>query len=279
MMAETKQRQTGTAEVNGTTLYYEVEGEGHPFVMIHGALVDRRLWDEQFDLFAQHYKMIRFDMRGFGDSGLLKADTGSYSLIDDVYALLQYLGIGKTYIMGLSMGGALVIDFTLAHPEMVDALIPVAMGVSGFEGNEEDYALGAEIEAAFMQGDFEKAAELSTRMWTDGPGRQPEQVDPVIRERIKAMTLRNYKRGDDESAPEPQELEPPAISRLAEIHVPTLIIVGDADVREILTIADTLVAGIAGAQKVVIPNTAHHLNMEKPAEFNQIVLDFLSSLQ
>src|ERR1017187_9268824 len=98
MMAETKQRQTGTAEVNGTTLYYEVEGEGHPFVMVHGGLVDRRLWDEQFDAFAQHYKMIRFDMRGFGDSGLLKADTGSYSLIDDVYALLQYLGIEKTYI-------------------------------------------------------------------------------------------------------------------------------------------------------------------------------------
>ena len=278
-MAETKQRQTGTAEVNGTTLYYEVEGEGHPFVMVHGGLVDRRLWDEQFDVFAQYYKMIRFDMRGFGDSGLYKADMPPFRLDDDLYELLRFLGIEKTYVMGLSMGGAVAIDFTLAHPEMVDALIPVAMGLSGFKGDESNKPLWMEIDATFKAGELEQAAELSTRMWTDGPVRTPDQVDPAVRARVKAMTLRNYQRPDDVEGPEPLEPEPPAISRLAEIHVPTLIIVGDADVRDILVIADTLVAGIMGAKKVVIPDTAHHLNMEKPAEFNQIVLDFLTSLQ
>lgn len=278
-MTETKHRQTGTAEINGTTLYYEVEGEGHPFVMVHGGLVDRRLWDEQFDAFAQHYKMIRFDMRGFGDSGLYKADMLPFRLDDDLYELLRFLGIENTYLMGLSMGGAVAIDFTLAHPEMVDALIPVAMGLSGFVGDESNKALWMAIDAAFKVGELEQAAELSTRMWTDGPVRTPEEVDPAVRERVKAMTLRNYRRPDDDDGPEPLEPEPPAAQRLAEIRVPTLIIVGDADVREILTIADTLVAGIAGAKKVVIPNTAHHLNMEKPAQFNSIVLDFLGGLQ
>ncbi|HLJ32369.1 MAG TPA: alpha/beta hydrolase [Ktedonobacteraceae bacterium] len=278
-MAETKQRQTGIAEVNGTSLYYEVEGEGHPFVMVHGGLVDRRLWDEQFDVFAQHYKMIRFDMRGFGDSGLYKADMAPFRLDDDLYELLRFLGIEKTYVMGLSMGGAVAIDFTLAHPEMVDALIPVAMGLGGFEGDDSNKPLWMAIEAAFKEGDFEKAAELSTRMWTDGPVRTSDQVDPAVRERVKAMTLHNYQRPDDNDAPDPQELEPPAAQRLAEIRVPTLIIVGDADVREILTIADTLVAGVKGAKKEVIPNTAHHLNMEKPEEFNSIVLNFLGTLQ
>ncbi len=279
-MAQAKQRQTGTAEVNGTTLYYEVEGEGHPFVMVHGGLVDRRLWDEQFDVFAQHYKMIRFDMRGFGDSGLYKADMAPFRLDDDLYELLRFLGIEKTYVMGLSMGGAVAIDFTLAHPEMVDALIPVAMGLSGFEGDDDsNKPLWMEIDTAIKAGELEKAAELSTRMWTDGPLRTPQQVDPSVRERVKAMTLRNYRRPDDVDGPEPLEPEPPAAQRLADIKVPTLIIVGDADVREILTIADTLVASIAGAKKVVIPNTAHHLNMEKPAEFNRIVLNFLGSLQ
>ena len=248
-MAETKQRQTGTAEVNGTTLYYEVEGEGHPFVMVHGGLVDRRLWDEQFDAFAQHYKMIRFDMRGFGDSGLYKADMPPFRLDDDLYELLRFLGIEKPYVMGLSMGGAVAIDFTLAHPEMVDALMPVAMGLSGFKGDESNKPLWMEIDATFKAGELEQAAELSTRMWTDGPVRTPDQVDPAVRARIKAMALRNYQRPDDVEGPEPLEPEPPAISRLAEIHVPTLIIVGDADVRDILVIADTLVAGIAGAKK------------------------------
>jgi pimeloyl-ACP methyl ester carboxylesterase len=78
---------------------------------------------------------------------------------------------------------------------------------------------------------------------------------------------------------EPQTIEPKAAGRLSEIHVPTLIIVGDEDVHSILAIAGILETGIAGARKVVIPGTAHHLNMEKPREFNQAVLDFLGSLQ
>ena len=92
------------------------------------------------------------------------------------------------------------------------------------------------------------------------------------------MTTRNYQRPDDEDAPDPLPLKPPAIERLGEIHVPTLIIVGSADVRTILVIADIFEKGVKGAKKAVIPNTAHHLNMEKPAEFNQIVLDFLQGL-
>src|SRR5579863_4325783 len=115
-MSMTQQPQRGFAEINGMTLYYEIAGEGHPLVMNHGGLVNRHLWDEQVDAFAKHYKVIRYDYRGFGDSGLLKKSDAPYSLIDDLYALLTYLGIEKTYIMGLSMGGGLSIDFTLAHP-------------------------------------------------------------------------------------------------------------------------------------------------------------------
>ncbi len=238
--------QTGFAEINDTTLYYEVAGEGrkeregregrkgHPLVLLHGGLVDSRSWDDQFSDFAEHYKVIRYDMRGYGKSGQLKADTKPYSLRQDLYALLQFLGIEKTYLIGLSMGGGLEIDFTLDHPTL--------------------------------------------RIWTDGPERSPEEVDAKVRERVRAMSTFNFSRPDDQDAPEPLELEPPAISRLSEIHVPTLIVVGDKDVRDILTIADILEKGIAGAKKVVIPGTAHHLNMEKPAEFNRAVLDFLGGL-
>ena len=282
-MTENRRLQTGFAEVNGTTLYYEVAGTGHPLTLIHGGLVDRRLWDDQFDAFAQHYQVIRFDMRGFGDSGLIKAKAGPYSFEKDLRALLQFLGIQKTYMLGLSMGGASAIDFTLLYPEMVDALVPVAMGLSGFKPAEDEFAeeekaswVGAD--EALKKGDVQRAVELTLRTWTDGPLRKPGQVDPAVREKVRAMTTRNFERPDDQEMVEPQALEPPAISRLSEIHVPTLIVVGDQDVRSILTIADILEKGIAGARKVVIPNTAHHLNMEKSREFNQIVLDFLGAL-
>jgi len=274
-MTETKELQTGFADVNGTRLYYEVAGTGHPLLLIHGGLVDRRLWDDQFDVFAQHYQVIRFDVRSFGDSAPITAETPPYSLEEDLYSLLKFLGIEKTYVLGLSMGGAIAINFTLMYPEMVDALIPVAMGLSGFEPAEEDKASEAEVDEAMRSGNVARAVELTLRFWTDGPMRTPEQVNPAVREKVRAMTTRNFERPEDENATQPRALEPPAISRLSEIHVPTLIIVGDQDVRDILKIADILEKEIPGAKKVVIPGTAHHLNMEKPDEFNRIVLDFL----
>ena len=272
--------QKGFAEVNGTSLYYEVAGEGHVLVLNHGGLVDHHLWDDQFDEFAQHFKVIRYDIRGFGDSGMLKNDMEPYSMERDLYSLLQFLGIEKTYVLGLSMGGALAIDFTLQYPEMVDALITVGAGLSGFEMGEPDEELKAKFEAmdeAFKSGDIARSVEISLQIWTDGPNRTPQQVDPQVRERVRAMTTRNFERDDDEEV-HPQHMEPPAASRLSEIHVPSLIIVGDQDVEFIFEIADKLEKDIVGAKKVVIPGTAHHLNMEKPGEFNRVVIEFLEQV-
>ncbi|MGZ3615443.1 MAG: alpha/beta fold hydrolase [Ktedonobacteraceae bacterium] len=273
------QLQKGFAEVNGTSLYYEVAGEGHPIVLNHGGLVDNHLWDDQFSEFAQHFKVIRYDMRGFGDSGMIKNGMEPYSMERDLFSLLQFLNIQKTYVMGLSMGGSLSVDFTMQYPEMVDALITVGAGLSGFEEDdpEEFKAMDEEMEEAFRRGDIARSVEISLQMWTDGPFRTPEQVNPQVRGRVRAMTTHNLERGDDEEV-RPQHIEPPAAGRLSEIHVPTLIIVGSEDVEFILSIANKLERDIVGAKKVVIPHTAHHLNMEKPQEFNRVVIDFLEQV-
>ena len=84
-MSTAEHIQTGFAEVNGITLYYEVAGEGHPLVLIHGLLLDRRSWDKQFAEFAQRYKVVRFDLRGYGDSGIVKQEAGPYSWRQDLY--------------------------------------------------------------------------------------------------------------------------------------------------------------------------------------------------
>ena len=197
----------------------------------------------------------------------------------DLFSLLQFLNIQKTYVMGLSMGGSLSVDFTLQYPGMVDALITVGAGLSGFEEDdpEEFKAKNEEMQEAFMRGDIARSVEISLQMWTDGPFRTPEQVNPQVRERVRAMTTHNLERGDDEEV-QPQHIETPAAGRLSEIQVPTLIIVGGEDVEFILTIADKLERDIVGAKKVVIPGTAHHLNMEKPQEFNRVVIDFLKQV-
>ncbi len=276
--------QTGFAEVNGTKLYYEVAGAGHPFVLVHGHLLDRRSWDDQFAVFAQRYRVIRYDQRGFGDSGLITKGE-SYSDRQDLYELMKFLDIKSAYIMGVSGGGALAIDFTLEHPEMVDALIPVTAGVSGYQPSEEGMKkhpdvvrMYTSLEEAFEKHDIARAVEISLELWTDGPGRLPSQAAPDVRERVREMTTRNWERPDDEAQAEtpPVPLEPPAVERLSKIGVPTLAILGEWDGPNPL---DFLVAEILGAKKVVMAETAHHPFMEKPAEFNQIVLDFLGSLK
>ncbi|HLI06354.1 MAG TPA: alpha/beta hydrolase [Ktedonobacteraceae bacterium] len=283
-MAETTNLQTGFAEVNGTTLYYEVAGAGHPFILIHGHLLDRRSWDDQFAVFAQRYRVIRYDQRGFGDSGLITKGE-AYSDRQDLYELMQFLGVESAYLMGVSGGGALAIDFTLEHPEMVDALIPVTAGVSGFRPSEEMMQKNPDVVRMFAsmneaseQHDIARAVEISLELWTDGPGRLPGQATPAVRERVREMTTRNWQRPDDEAQAEtpPVPLEPPAIGRLSEVRVPTLVVLGEWDAPNPL---EQLAAEIPGAKKVVMAGTAHHPFMEKPAEFNQIVLDFLASLQ
>jgi len=264
---------TGIVEVHGAKLVYDVAGQGHPLVMIHGGLVDRHLWDDQFDVFARQYRAIRYDVRGYGESS---TPTEPYAHHEDLRSLLTFLGIESAYVLGLSMGGAIAIDFTLAYPAMADALIPVASGLAGYAWSKSLEEQGAAIQNAFARGDVPHAVELMTRMWTDGPQRTPAQVDPVVRERMRRMTTALLARPKDEAEPWP--LDPAAISRLADIHAPTLVIVGDQDIPDCLTIASLLETGIAGAQKVIIPGTAHHLNMERPADFNRIVLDFLREL-
>lgn len=280
-MSGATQPASGFAEVSGIKLFYEVAGDGHPLILLHEGIADSRMFDDQFDVFARRYRVVRFDIPGFGQSDLPPQDR-PFSFHEILHGLLDFLGIERIYLLGMSMGGAIALDFTLAYSGIVDALILVAPGVSGYQMtslNEGAYKLiGEEVEEATKRGDYERASELEIRVWVDGPDRTPQEVDPAVRQRMYEINLENYRRVGNVEFPEPQELEPPAITRLGEVTVPTCLIVGDKDVREMLAVIDKLEQGIPGARKVVMRDVAHALNMERPDEFNRIVLDFLASL-
>ncbi len=273
--------QTGIAQVNGTELYYEVAGTGHLLTLIHGLLLDRRSWDDQFEVVAQQYQVLRYDLRGWGDSAQEEAEP-PFSPRQDLLSLLHYLNIEKTYLLGLSGGGTLALDFTLEHPDKVDALILVSSDPSGYTPPMSDAirTFAAQYYGALQQNDMAGAAEATVRFWTDGPRRASEQVDAQARARVTTLSRQQIERHGDFMTHEQHmiPLEPPAIKRLVEVRVPTLIMVGDEDVPEVIEAADILEQGIAGAQKVVIAGTAHHPHMEKPMEFNRVVLGFLKGL-
>lgn len=265
---------TGYADVHGAQLYYEMMGVGHPLVLIHAGIANSRMWDEQFAAFAEHFTVVRYDIRGFGRSVMPPGVSSTYR---DLHGLLQFLGIERAHIVGLSIGGGVAIDFTLQYPEMVSALVPVASGLGGEAPSEAMVTAYAEVDAILARDGIDAAVEAENRLWVDGPKRASDQVDPHVRERVRAMNSPLYHQPHGVGTRE--RLDPPANTRLAEIHAPTLVIVGDGDVVDVIETADKLAREIAGARKVVLPGVAHMVNMERPAEFNQTVLDFLGSIR
>ena len=266
-------RTTGTADVNGTKLYYEVAGGGGPLVLVHAGIADGRMWEAQVDAFSAHYRTIRHDMRGFGRSLMVE---GPYSHHADLRALLDALGVERASFVGCSRGGGAVLDFALENQERVGALVLVGSAVGGFEFDEEPPEEWDELVAADEVGDLERVSELEVRMWVDGPRRSPGVVDPAVRDLVGEMNLIALK---NEALGIGEELDPqpPAATRLSQIRAPTLVLVGEEDRPRILAAADLLEREIPNARKTVIPGTAHVPNMERPEEFNRLVLDFLQS--
>jgi len=270
--ANTQSLKTGYAKVEGADLYYEERGNGPPLIVIHGGLLNHEMWDDQFEALAPYVRVIRYDVRGHGSS---ESSKENYTDHDDLYHLMKQLEIEKAAILGLSMGGRIAIDFAVKYPHKVSVLIPVAPGLSGFgfpdmASNENSKLLMESL----SKGDLDGAVECFQRMWTDGPHRNPGQVDPEVREKVRAIAREEIQPKEEKG--KSYTLNPPAIERLSKIDLPTLVIVGDLDMADINTITDLLFSQIKYSQKVVVHGTAHMVNMEQPWRFNQVVLDFLA---
>jgi pimeloyl-ACP methyl ester carboxylesterase len=268
---------SGTVEVDGGKLFYETAGQGETLVLVHAGFVDSRMWDEQWEAFSQHFRVVRFDMLGFGRSD---PATGPAARRRELQSVLEQLGVERAVLLGCSLGGGACIDLALEHPELVSALIPVSSVPGGFELQGEPPRYLFEMMGAVQQGDLDRASELQIRIWVDGIYREPEQVDADVRQRAKEMNRIALERGTMVVADaQPRApLDPPAVGRLGKIAAPALVIAGTLDHPEILRAADVMAAAIPGAQKVVISGGAHLPNMDNPAAFNRAVLDFLHRL-
>jgi 2-hydroxy-6-oxonona-2,4-dienedioate hydrolase len=229
----------------------------------------------QFAAFARRYRVIRYDMRGFGRTAMVE---GPYAHHRDRHGLLDSLGIERAFLMGCSMGGRTIIDFALENPGRVRALILVGSTVSGLEVGGDTPQQWEELVAADDAGDLERVSALEVQIWIDGPYRGPDQVEEGVRDLVRETNLIALKNEASELGDE-RLPKTPAVNRLGEIQVPTLVIVGDQDRPEIIEAADLLERSIPHARNVVIPKTAHLSSMEKPAGVNWIVLEFLEGLR
>jgi 3-oxoadipate enol-lactonase len=258
-----------TGRVNNTHLYYEVTGNGQPLVLVHSGGLDRRLWDAQFTTFADHFTVIRYDVRGHGQS---PPPTKPYSDVEDLYSLLQWLQIEQAHVVGLSLGGSIVIDLALAHPEMIASLVLVAPDVNGYTFSAEFTQAFLKLVLAIQEDDGTPAGDLVLQ----GPLLTPAMENPTVAQKLHLIARENARfwlinplfRRD-------AFVVPAAVQRLAELHVPTLLVIGDRHIPDVVNQSRLLEEGIAGVKKIVIPGAGHLVPLEKPEAFNRAVLDFL----
>ena len=261
---------SGMFKVDGGEIYYEMKGGGPTVVFIHGGFVDRRMWNQQFEVFGLQYRVIRYDLRGFGLSTM---PDRPYSPVDDLDRLLRHFGVHDARLVGLSMGGGVALNYALEHPDMVEALVLASSAPVGYPVPEQDRRRIIDLfETAQEHGDT-----AAVTLWLESPMLTVVREQPVVLETMRELSMNNRRFFMLEFWPlhygEPSDME-----RLDEIDIPTLIITGDRDIELIRTASDIMGLQIEGAREVVVTGADHMVNMVKPEDFNTAVINFFADL-
>lgn len=233
------------------------------------------MWDPQWPVLTAEHDVVRLDLRGFGETTEPRA--GGLSAVDDVIDLLVALGIGRCHLVGASYGAGVAVEVALTRPELVDSLLLSAPG--GALIAEETPDLRAFVDAeesALARDDLDGAVEANLAWWVDGPHRDVGEVDPAVRELVRQMQRRAFEITADWGDVEEKELDPPAVERLAEIRVPTQVLVGALDLDAITDTARRLTDAIPNVRRVDWPDTAHLPSLERPNDFLALLRHWVS---
>lgn len=237
-------------------------------VLIQGAQVGRALWDDEFAWLAKEHRVVRYDVRGFGDSG---PESPGFQHHADLLVLLDRLGIERAHLVGLSLGGRIAVDFCLEHPERVRSLALIGPGLSGWhwsdDGGWED------IDAAVAAGD----AELAARRWLEHAYLRPAMERRDAAPRLRSLVLENRDVWTREHHEVP--LDPPALERLDQVRAPALVLVGTRDVPDIQGIVERLERDVPDIERVDVKGAGHVLNLERPEVVERELRAFLTRVE
>lgn len=251
--------------VPGSKIYYEECGSAaQAVVLVHDGVLDSAVWDDVWPELCKRFHVVRYDRRGYGRS---PEATAAYWETDDLAALLRHLKIARAAIVGSSHGGEISINFALDHPEMVQQLILVGAVVGGMPFSahflERGEVLGKPLEKNDIPGAI-AAAQNDKYLIASGNDAAKKRMAALLTASPQDLTHPSF------------YLTPkPALSRLHEIQVPTLLLVGDADIPDVHAHAGAIEAGIPRARRVVISGVGHLMYMEKPKEFRELVSRFV----
>ena len=260
--------------MDAAPLPHDVRGAGYPLVLIHNQSVDRRFWDYQMGAFAERFRVVRYDLRNHGDAPRY---AGIYDAGRDLLNVLDAVDVGTAHLVGAGLGGSIALDFALQHPQRVSALVLAGCGPGG---STLDIHELSELLAPMMDAFIDVLSGGDPEPFINGivaePHTRPSRDDG--RELLRRMLLDNAHVFTQFTPSGPRPGEPPAIGRLAEIRVPTLVVVGERDLDAVKRTADILQQGIPQARKVVVAGAGKSPNLDDPDLFNDRVLRFLTAV-
>ena len=267
----------GSVQAGQLQVYYERRGRGTPLLLLHAGLQDHTMWEEQAIALSAHYDVITPDLPFHGQT--MGMDT-SILVADVIKILLDSLHVPTTAIGGLSMGASAAQDFVIAYPGRVTKVVLISSGINGYDKahpiDSSSMSWYGAFSKALNEKDTVRAAMEFTKAWAEGIYRSGDSLKAPASQYVYRTTLANLRLHQMKGWPLLQN-EPPAEQRLSSIQAPVLIIDGDKDLPYIGACSDYLEKNITGARRVTIPGVAHMLNLEKPAEVNKLLEDFLGS--
>ncbi len=257
------------AQVNGITLHVKDRGQGLPLLLVHAFPLNHTQWESQLDMLTDEFRLIAPDMRGFGASD---APPGPYSMdqfADDLAALLDHLNIEQVVLGGLSMGGYVAFAFVRRHAARLRGLV---LADTRAMPDSDEARAGRETNAQRVE--QEGPGFLAETMLPDllAPGASPQ-----LRANLQAMVENNPPQGVA-GALRAMGARPDSSELLAQIQVPTLVVVGEQDKVSTIDEMRTIHESIANSSLVTIPDAGHLSNIEKPAAFNAALVEFLRGL-
>jgi 3-oxoadipate enol-lactonase len=261
----------GVLRLPGARLAYRVAGDGPAVVLVHGFGLDMRMWGPQIAHLAARYQVVSYDCRGFGSSGPFDPAVG-YTHASDLLTLLDHLGIGQAVLAGLSFGGRVALQATLAAPDRVGGLVLLDAVLDGVPWDPESQA------AIELAGELARTRGLlaGRAAWLAHPLFAAARHQPEVAGQLAAMVA-GYP-GQHWIGHDPHEQGEGLIDRLAELAVPALVVVGEQDVPGFREMSAVLARRIPGARYHVIPGAGHMVNMEQPAAVNEVLMRFLGDL-
>ncbi len=267
--------QTGFVESGGEQIYFEsvgaadLNGAGDPVVLCHGLGGNHAIWYQQVPVFAQNYRVITWDQRGFGRSTNTQNQNSPAAAADDLKAVLDHLGIDRAHLVGQSMGGWAVVGFTLKHPDRVRSLV-LADTIGGIFTPEATAHFDAYIQSTVA---------------APPPDQQPITRHPAIGNQIGGSDPAKaflYRQIGSVAPPAPRnaglQLRQTSypLEDIRKLQTPVLLVVGEDDPIFPPDVVLTVKEQLQNAQMASLPGTGHSPYFEDPSRWNRIVVGFLS---